>query len=87
MVTMTDDDWKHKAKGLLKSEIVKRNLSYVDVAERLKQLGIEETPKILAIRLLVVRLGLFLCCRFWLRLGVMKSELGSGLKSMLFKNL
>ncbi|MEX6455986.1 DUF6471 domain-containing protein [Moraxella osloensis] len=45
MVTMTDDDWKHKAKGLLKSEIVKRNLSYVDVAERLKQLGIEETPQ------------------------------------------
>lgn len=42
---MTDDDWKHKAKGLLKSEIVKRNLSYVDVAERLKQLGIEETPQ------------------------------------------
>ena len=42
---MTDDDWKHKAKGLLKTEIVKRNLSYVDVAERLKQLGIEETPQ------------------------------------------
>lgn len=45
MVTMTDDDWKDKAKGLLKSEIVKRNLSYIDVAERLKQLGIEETPQ------------------------------------------
>lgn len=45
MITMTDDDWKDKAKGLLKSEIVKRNLSYVDVAERLKQLGIEETPQ------------------------------------------
>lgn len=45
MVTITDDDWKHKAKGLLKSEIVKRNLSYVDVAEHLKQLGIEETPQ------------------------------------------
>ena len=45
MVIMTDDDWKDKAKGLLKSEIVKRNLSYIDVAERLKQLGIEETPQ------------------------------------------
>ena len=45
MVNMTDDDWKDKAKGLLKSEIVKRNLSYIDVAERLKQLGIEETPQ------------------------------------------
>lgn len=45
MVTMTDEDWKDKAKGLLKIKVVKRNLSYIDVAERLKQLGIEETPQ------------------------------------------
>lgn len=45
MIHMTNNKWKDKAKGLLKSEIAKRNLSYVEVVECLKQIGIEETPQ------------------------------------------
>lgn len=37
--------WRDKAKGILKSEIALRNLSYADVVEKLKEIGIEETPQ------------------------------------------
>lgn len=37
--------WRNKAKGILKSEIALRNLSYADVVEKLKEIGIEETPQ------------------------------------------
>ncbi|WP_375623208.1 MULTISPECIES: DUF6471 domain-containing protein [unclassified Bartonella] len=39
------NEWRNKAKGIVKAEIVLRNLSYADVAEKLKDLGIEETPQ------------------------------------------
>lgn len=42
---MTDNDWKLQAKGLLRAEIVKRNLSYIEIADKLKALGIDETPQ------------------------------------------
>ncbi len=42
---MNDDIWKDKAKGLLKAEIVKRNLTYIEVSQKLKNIGIDETPQ------------------------------------------
>ena len=42
---MNEDDWKSYATGLIRSEIAKRNLNYVDIANRLKLIGIEETPQ------------------------------------------
>lgn len=42
---MGDNDWKLQAKGLLRAEIVKRNLSYIEIADKLKALGIDETPQ------------------------------------------
>jgi hypothetical protein len=42
---MSDNDWKNYVKGLLKSEIAKRNLNYVDIAERLKKIGVDESPQ------------------------------------------
>ncbi len=42
---MSDSDWKNYVKGLLKSEIARRNLNYVDIAERLKKIGIDESPQ------------------------------------------
>ena len=41
----TQTIWLNKAKGILKSEIALRNLSYADVVEKLKAVGIEETPQ------------------------------------------
>lgn len=45
MSTTTQTIWRNKAKGILKSEIALRNLSYADVVEKLKEIGIEETPQ------------------------------------------
>jgi hypothetical protein len=37
--------WKSKAKGLLKAELKRRNLSYADLAERLSAIGIKENER------------------------------------------
>jgi hypothetical protein len=41
---MSEDVWADRAKRLLRAEMVKRGVSYDDLAERLHQMGIEETP-------------------------------------------
>lgn len=41
----TDADWASQAKGLLKAELKRRNLSYADLAEQLRAVGVEETPE------------------------------------------
>jgi len=45
VLVMSESEWKNYVKGLLKAEIAKRNLNYVDIAERLKKIGVEETPQ------------------------------------------
>lgn len=45
MPTPIQLEWRNKAKGIIKSEIALRNLSYSDVAQQLKAIGIEETPQ------------------------------------------
>lgn len=40
-----DKEYQAKAKGLLRAEMVRRNLSYEALAEKLKGIGIEESPK------------------------------------------
>lgn len=41
---MSEDQWAEKAKRLLRAEMVKRGVSYEQLADRLRQMGIEETP-------------------------------------------
>lgn len=41
-------DWQAKVKGLLKSELKRRNLSYADLAEKLSALGIEDSGRNIA---------------------------------------
>lgn len=38
-------DWEDKAKGLLKAEIKRRNLTYAQVIERLAAIGVKEDEK------------------------------------------
>jgi len=38
-------DWKKYAKTLLKSEIARKDLNFIEVSERLKALGIDESPQ------------------------------------------
>ncbi len=40
-----DKEYQAKAKGLLRAEMARRNLSYEDLAEKLTSIGIEESPK------------------------------------------
>jgi len=45
---MDEDRWNDVAKGLLRAELRRRDLTYGDLAERLKPLGIEETANAIA---------------------------------------
>jgi Domain of unknown function (DUF6471) len=40
---MTEDQWAEKAKRLLRSEMVKRGVSYEQLSDRLHEMGIEDT--------------------------------------------
>ena len=42
---MSDEEWKDYAKGLLKAEIARKNLSLIDVARKLEAMGISESPQ------------------------------------------
>lgn len=41
----TEKDWADQAKGLLKGELKRRAITYEGLAERLRALGVEETPE------------------------------------------
>jgi hypothetical protein len=45
---MNNKEWQAKAKGLLKSELKRRNVSYADLATRLAALGIAESAENIA---------------------------------------
>ncbi len=48
---MTDNDWQEQVKGLLKAELKRRGVSYKQLAEKLKQLGVRETDRNIANKL------------------------------------
>ena len=41
----TDRDWQAMVKGLIRAELVRRQLSYADLAERLSSIGVRETAR------------------------------------------
>jgi hypothetical protein len=45
LMAEVDREWRERASGLLRAELGRRNLSYVDLAERLRAIGIMDTPK------------------------------------------
>ena len=40
-----EKEWQQRARGILRAELARRNLNYVDLAERLREIGIIENPK------------------------------------------
>ena len=44
----TDADWRNQVKGLLKEELKRKGVTYQDLADRLGQFGIEESPENIA---------------------------------------
>jgi len=45
---VSDDEWKDYAKGLIKAEIARKNISLIDLSKKLETMGISETPDELA---------------------------------------
>lgn len=45
---VTDAKWQSKAKGLLKAELKRRDVSYKQLADKLEKFGIQETPENIA---------------------------------------
>jgi hypothetical protein len=41
----TNQDWQAQAKGIIRGELKRRNLSYADLADRLTALGVKETER------------------------------------------
>lgn len=39
---MTQKDWNNKAKNMIKAELHKRGIDYIELAKRLNEIGIEE---------------------------------------------
>ena len=48
---MTDSDWQERAKGLLKSELKKKGIGYKQLAEKLKEIGVDENDRNIANKL------------------------------------
>jgi 3-mercaptopyruvate sulfurtransferase SseA len=48
---MTEDDWQERVKGLLKAELKRRGVSYKQLAEKLKELGVDENDRNIANKL------------------------------------
>jgi hypothetical protein len=44
----TESDWERLAKGILKGELKRRSVSYQQLADRLAQIDIHETPQNIA---------------------------------------
>jgi hypothetical protein len=42
---VNDEEWKEYAKGILKAEIARKNLSLIEVAKMLEAIGISDTPQ------------------------------------------
>lgn len=36
-------DWKNKAKSMIKSELAKQDIDYIELSKRLKEIGVEDT--------------------------------------------
>jgi len=41
----TDADWTNQVKGMLKAELKRRNMTYEQLAEKLRDVGVEDTPE------------------------------------------
>jgi 3-mercaptopyruvate sulfurtransferase SseA len=48
---VTESDWQERVKGLLKAELKRRNVSYKQLADKLKELGVDENDRNIANKL------------------------------------
>jgi 3-mercaptopyruvate sulfurtransferase SseA len=48
MEMVIDPKWQDRARGLLKAELGRQNISYKELVEKLKEIGVKETPQSIA---------------------------------------
>ncbi|MDB2415185.1 DUF6471 domain-containing protein [Rickettsiales bacterium] len=48
---MNEKDWQDKVKGILKSELKRRNLSYKELADKLESIGVKDSERNIANKL------------------------------------
>jgi 3-mercaptopyruvate sulfurtransferase SseA len=48
---MTEAEWQERAKGVLKAELKRRGVSYKQLADKLKEIGIEQNDRNIANKL------------------------------------
>lgn len=48
MATASETEWQTRAKNLLKAELKRKGVSYAQLVERLKSLGVEDSEKNIA---------------------------------------
>lgn len=41
----SEEEWQELAKGLLRAELRRRNISYKELSQKLAEIGVEETEK------------------------------------------
>ena len=44
-MSAVEKEWQNRARGILRAELARRNLNYVDLANRLRAIGIIDNPK------------------------------------------
>jgi len=44
----TNQQWENKVKGMLKAELKRRNISYLELVEKLALIGVTESPENIA---------------------------------------
>jgi 3-mercaptopyruvate sulfurtransferase SseA len=44
----TEDEWAVRVKGLLKAELKRRDVTYEQLAQKLREVGVNETPAAIA---------------------------------------
>jgi len=42
---MTDREWQRRVKGILKAELKRRHMTYRDLSEKLREIGVEDTER------------------------------------------
>jgi hypothetical protein len=56
-----EKEWQDRARGMLRAELARRNINYVELADRLTSIGVFETPKNLSNK---IRRGTFTAAFF-----------------------
>lgn len=74
----TSRDWQAQAKGLIRAELARRNMSYKELAERLAEIGVKESERNLSNKVNRGTFTVVFLLQVMAALGVKNLQLDSG---------